>query len=148
MHEIGRRNHNLKLTAKECFEIADEHAAGESCVDNVQSKGKEHKDKKNMNHQKGEPSDTGGRRKRKADNFVAAVDRSRKSGNFNQQSIDRLFDNPRIWHPNSSHKTKGCYSLKGFANRALEVGKDPPRRNKRDNNKMNDDKEPEDGEFQ
>lgn len=36
----------MKLTAKEGFEIVDEHEAGESCVDNVQGKSKEHKENK------------------------------------------------------------------------------------------------------
>ncbi|GJN16418.1 hypothetical protein PR202_gb03403 [Eleusine coracana subsp. coracana] len=38
---IGRRNHDLKLTAQECFEIADKYASGESALDDIRGKGKE-----------------------------------------------------------------------------------------------------------
>ncbi|GJN16577.1 hypothetical protein PR202_gb03580 [Eleusine coracana subsp. coracana] len=41
VHEIGRRNHDLKLTAQECFEIADKFASGESVLDDIWGKGKE-----------------------------------------------------------------------------------------------------------
>ncbi|GJN25085.1 hypothetical protein PR202_gb12871 [Eleusine coracana subsp. coracana] len=41
LREIGRRNHDLKLTAQECFEIADKFASGELVLDDIRGKGKE-----------------------------------------------------------------------------------------------------------
>ncbi|GJN32555.1 hypothetical protein PR202_gb21069 [Eleusine coracana subsp. coracana] len=41
VHEIGRRNHDLKLPAQECFEITDKFASGESALDDIRGKGKE-----------------------------------------------------------------------------------------------------------
>ncbi|GJN40165.1 hypothetical protein PR202_gb29343 [Eleusine coracana subsp. coracana] len=38
VHEIGRRNHDLKLTAQECFEIADKFTSGESALDDIRGK--------------------------------------------------------------------------------------------------------------
>ncbi|GJN31806.1 hypothetical protein PR202_gb20251 [Eleusine coracana subsp. coracana] len=35
VREIGRRNHDLKLTAQECFKIADKFASGESALDDI-----------------------------------------------------------------------------------------------------------------
>ncbi|GJN37163.1 hypothetical protein PR202_gb26089 [Eleusine coracana subsp. coracana] len=37
--EIGRRSHDLKLTAQECFEITDKFASGESALDDIRGKG-------------------------------------------------------------------------------------------------------------
>ncbi|GJN35055.1 hypothetical protein PR202_gb23783 [Eleusine coracana subsp. coracana] len=41
VREIDRRNHDLKLTAQECFEIADKFVSGESALDDIRGKGKE-----------------------------------------------------------------------------------------------------------
>ncbi|GJN33820.1 hypothetical protein PR202_gb22445 [Eleusine coracana subsp. coracana] len=41
VQEIGRRNHDLKLTAQECFKIADKYASSESALDDIRGKGKE-----------------------------------------------------------------------------------------------------------
>ncbi|GJN40190.1 hypothetical protein PR202_gb29370 [Eleusine coracana subsp. coracana] len=38
VHEIGRRNHDLKLTAQECFEIANKFASGKSALDDTGEK--------------------------------------------------------------------------------------------------------------
>ncbi|GJN24927.1 hypothetical protein PR202_gb12705 [Eleusine coracana subsp. coracana] len=35
VHEIGRRNHDLKLTAQECFKITDKFTSGESVLDDI-----------------------------------------------------------------------------------------------------------------
>ncbi|GJN05441.1 hypothetical protein PR202_ga23067 [Eleusine coracana subsp. coracana] len=35
VREIGRRNHDLRLTAQECFEIADKFASGELALDDI-----------------------------------------------------------------------------------------------------------------
>ncbi|GJN40332.1 hypothetical protein PR202_gb29537 [Eleusine coracana subsp. coracana] len=41
VHEIGRRNHDLKLTAQECFEITDKFASSDLALDDIRGKGKE-----------------------------------------------------------------------------------------------------------
>ncbi|GJN40303.1 hypothetical protein PR202_gb29504 [Eleusine coracana subsp. coracana] len=40
VHEIGRRNHDLKLTAQECFDIADKFVSSESVLDDIGEKAK------------------------------------------------------------------------------------------------------------
>ncbi|GJN23754.1 hypothetical protein PR202_gb11432 [Eleusine coracana subsp. coracana] len=39
VREIGRRDHDLKLTTRECFEIVDKFASGESALDDIRGKG-------------------------------------------------------------------------------------------------------------
>ncbi|GJN13443.1 hypothetical protein PR202_gb00148 [Eleusine coracana subsp. coracana] len=67
VHEIGRRNHDLKLTAQECFEIADKFVSGESALDDIQRKGKEKRSDK--------PESSKKDKKRKPNNMVHTVDR-------------------------------------------------------------------------
>ncbi|GJN31962.1 hypothetical protein PR202_gb20426 [Eleusine coracana subsp. coracana] len=69
VREIGRRNHDLKLTAQECFEIADKYASGEFALDDIQGKGKEKWSDK--------PESSKKDKKRKPDNAVNTVDRFR-----------------------------------------------------------------------
>ncbi|GJN13041.1 hypothetical protein PR202_ga31374 [Eleusine coracana subsp. coracana] len=66
VQEIGLRNHDLKLTARECFEITDKFMSGESALYDIHDKGMEkHSDK---------PESSKKDKKRKHDNMVAAVD--------------------------------------------------------------------------
>ncbi|GJN40207.1 hypothetical protein PR202_gb29388 [Eleusine coracana subsp. coracana] len=67
VREIGRRNHDLKLTAQECFEITDKFASGESALDDIRGKGKEKRSDKPQSFKKD--------KKRKSDNTVHTVDR-------------------------------------------------------------------------
>ncbi|GJM84788.1 hypothetical protein PR202_ga00494 [Eleusine coracana subsp. coracana] len=68
VREIVQRNHDLKLTARECFEIAGKFASGESTLDDIHDKGKKkHSDK---------PESSKKDKKRKSDNMVATVERS------------------------------------------------------------------------
>ncbi|GJN16498.1 hypothetical protein PR202_gb03497 [Eleusine coracana subsp. coracana] len=66
VHEIGQRNHDLKLTAQECFEIADKFASGESALDDIREKGKKKRSDK--------PESSKKDKKRKPDNVVHTVD--------------------------------------------------------------------------
>ncbi|GJN16389.1 hypothetical protein PR202_gb03372 [Eleusine coracana subsp. coracana] len=75
VHEIGRRNHDLKLTAQECFEIADKFASGESALDDIRGKGKEKRTDKPKSSKKD--------KKRKPDNVVHTVDRLQKNPRTN-----------------------------------------------------------------
>ncbi|GJN20375.1 hypothetical protein PR202_gb07745 [Eleusine coracana subsp. coracana] len=139
LREIGRRNHDLKLTAQECFEIADKFASGESALDDIRGKGKE--------QQSDKPESSKKDKKRKPDNVVHTVDRFQKNPRTSQPSTDELLSGPCHWHPKGNHKAKDCYRLKGFAMAALKVANDPPRRNSKD--KTNDDGDKDDsGEFQ
>ena len=139
VREMGRRNHDLKLTAQECFEIADKFTSGESALDDIQGKGK----KKQSNKPESSKKD----KKRKSDNMVHTVDQLQKNPRTSQSSTDKLLRGPCLWHPKGNHKAKDCYRLKGFAMAALKVAKDPPRRNSKD--KTNDDGDKDDsGEFQ
>ncbi|GJN34980.1 hypothetical protein PR202_gb23699 [Eleusine coracana subsp. coracana] len=61
--EISRKNHDLKLNARECFEIADKFASGESALDNIRGKGKEKRSDK--------PESSKKDKKRKSNNMVA-----------------------------------------------------------------------------
>ncbi|KAK3160715.1 hypothetical protein QOZ80_1BG0063430 [Eleusine coracana subsp. coracana] len=134
--EIGQRNHDLKLTAQECFEIADKYASGESALDDIRGKGKE----KRLD--KPEPSKKD--KKRKPDNAVNIVDRIRKNPRMNQPSTDELLSGLCPWHPKGNHKAKDCYYLKGFATATLKVAKDPPRRNNSNKDKPKDDDDKDD----
>ncbi|GJM87649.1 hypothetical protein PR202_ga03626 [Eleusine coracana subsp. coracana] len=137
--EIGRRNHDLKLTARECFKIADKFTLGESALYDIRGKGKEKCSDK--------PESSKKDKKQKSENMVVVVDRMRKNPRTNQQTMDDLLSDPCLWHPKGNHKVKDCYQLKGFTTAALKVAKDPPRRN--DNDKTNDrDDKDEEGEFQ
>ncbi|GJN23894.1 hypothetical protein PR202_gb11586 [Eleusine coracana subsp. coracana] len=139
VREIGRRNHDLKLTAQECFEIADKFASGESALDDIRGKGKEKRSDK--------PKSSKKEKKRKSNNMVHMVDRFQKNPRTNQPSTDELLSGPYLWHPKGNHKAKDCYRLKGFVIAALKVAKDPPRHNSKD--KTKDDGYMDDsGEFQ
>ncbi|GJN36611.1 hypothetical protein PR202_gb25487 [Eleusine coracana subsp. coracana] len=67
VREIGRRNHDLTLTAQECFKITDKFASGESALDDIQGKGKEKRSDKTESYKKD--------KKRKPDNVVHMMDR-------------------------------------------------------------------------
>ncbi|GJN28159.1 hypothetical protein PR202_gb16249 [Eleusine coracana subsp. coracana] len=82
VREIGRRNHDLKLTAQECFEIADKYASGESALDDIRGKGKE--------KWSDMPESSKKDKKRKPDNAVNIVDRFWKNPRTNQPSTDEL----------------------------------------------------------
>ncbi|GJN28160.1 hypothetical protein PR202_gb16250 [Eleusine coracana subsp. coracana] len=82
VQEIGRRNHDLKLTAQECFEITDKYASGESALDDIRGKGKEKRSDK--------PESSKKDKKRKPDNAVNTVDRFWKNPRMNQPSTDEL----------------------------------------------------------
>ncbi|GJN28755.1 hypothetical protein PR202_gb16917 [Eleusine coracana subsp. coracana] len=71
VREIGKRNHDLKLTAQECFEIADKFTSGESTLDDIRGKGKEKRSDK--------PECSKKDKKRKSDNVVHTVDRLQKN---------------------------------------------------------------------
>ncbi|GJN40230.1 hypothetical protein PR202_gb29414 [Eleusine coracana subsp. coracana] len=71
VREIGRRNHDLKLTAQECFEIADKFASRESALDDIRGEGKE----KRSNNPESSKKD----KKRKPDNVVHTMDRLQKN---------------------------------------------------------------------
>ncbi|GJN09557.1 hypothetical protein PR202_ga27572 [Eleusine coracana subsp. coracana] len=66
VREIDWRNHDLKLTARKCFEIADKFTSGESALDDICGKGKE----KCLDKPESSRKD----KKRKTDNMVVAVD--------------------------------------------------------------------------
>ncbi|GJN20549.1 hypothetical protein PR202_gb07941 [Eleusine coracana subsp. coracana] len=105
VREIGRRNHDLKLTAQECFKIADKYASGESALDDIRGKGKEKRSDK--------PESSKKDKKRKPDNAVNTVDRFQKNPWTNQSSTDELLSGICPWHPKGNHKAKDCYYLKG-----------------------------------
>ncbi|GJN38288.1 hypothetical protein PR202_gb27316 [Eleusine coracana subsp. coracana] len=67
VREIGRRNHDLKLTAQECFEVADKFVSSESALGDIRGKGKEKRSDK--------PESSKKDKKRKPDNVVHTVDR-------------------------------------------------------------------------
>ncbi|GJN36655.1 hypothetical protein PR202_gb25535 [Eleusine coracana subsp. coracana] len=141
VREIGRRNHDLKLTAQECFEIADKYASGECTLDDIRGKGKEKRSDK--------PESSRKDKKRKPDNAVNTVDQFWKNPRMNQPSTDELLSVICPWHPKGNHKAKDCYYLKGFATVALKVAKDPPRCNNNNKDKpKNDDDKDDSGEFQ
>ncbi|GJN36565.1 hypothetical protein PR202_gb25439 [Eleusine coracana subsp. coracana] len=60
--EISQRNHNLKLTVPECFEITDKFTSGESALDDIRGKGKEKRSDK--------PESSKKDKKRKPDNVI------------------------------------------------------------------------------
>ncbi|GJN37028.1 hypothetical protein PR202_gb25946 [Eleusine coracana subsp. coracana] len=139
--EIDRSNHDLKLTAQECFKIADKYASGESALDDIRGKGKEKRSDK--------PESSRKDKNRKPDNAVNMVDRFRKNPRMNQPSTNELLSGICPWHPKGNHKAKDCYYLKGFATAALKVAKDPLRRNNSNKDKPNNDDDKDDsGEFQ
>ncbi|GJM95510.1 hypothetical protein PR202_ga12253 [Eleusine coracana subsp. coracana] len=80
--EISWRNHDLKLTARECFKIADKFASGESALYDIRGKGKEKRSDK--------PESSKKDKKRKTKNMVVVVDRTRKNPRMNQQTMDDL----------------------------------------------------------
>ncbi|GJN41374.1 hypothetical protein PR202_gn00741 [Eleusine coracana subsp. coracana] len=136
VREIDRRNHDLKLTAQECFEIADKYASGESALDDIRGKGKEKRSDK--------PESSKKDKKRKPNNAVNTVDPFRKNPRTSQPSTDELLSSICPWHPKGNHKAKDCYYLKGFAIAVLEVAKDPPRRNNSNKDKPKDDDDKDD----
>ncbi|GJN40128.1 hypothetical protein PR202_gb29299 [Eleusine coracana subsp. coracana] len=113
VHEIDRRNHDLKLTAQECFKIADKFASGELVLDDIRGKVKEKQSDKPESFKKD--------KKRKPDNMVHTVDRLQKNPRTSQSSTDELLSGPCLWHPKGNHKAKDCYRLKGFATATLKV---------------------------
>ncbi|GJN24986.1 hypothetical protein PR202_gb12766 [Eleusine coracana subsp. coracana] len=66
IREISRRNHDLKLTAQECFEITDKFAHCELALDDIWVKGKEKRSDK--------PESSKKDKKRKSDNEVHTMD--------------------------------------------------------------------------
>ncbi|GJN28769.1 hypothetical protein PR202_gb16931 [Eleusine coracana subsp. coracana] len=82
VREIGQRNHDLKLTAQECFKIANKFAFGESALDDIRGKGKEKRSDK--------PESSKKDKKRKSDNVVHTVDQLQKNPRTNQPSTDEL----------------------------------------------------------
>ncbi|GJN34711.1 hypothetical protein PR202_gb23400 [Eleusine coracana subsp. coracana] len=100
VREIGRRNHDLKLIAQECFKIADKFASGESVLDDIHSKSKE----KRLDKPEFSKKD----KKRKHDNMVTTVDRSQKNPQTNQQTMDDLLSGSCLWHQKENHKAKDC----------------------------------------
>ncbi|GJN25144.1 hypothetical protein PR202_gb12935 [Eleusine coracana subsp. coracana] len=101
---IGRRNHDLKLTAQECFEITDKFASGESALDDIRGKGKEKRPDK--------PESSKKDKKRNSDNVVHTVDRLQKKSQTNEPSMDELLSGLCLWHPKGNHKAKDSYRLK------------------------------------
>ncbi|GJN20342.1 hypothetical protein PR202_gb07711 [Eleusine coracana subsp. coracana] len=101
VREIDRRNHDLKLTAQDCFEIADKFAFGESALDDIRGKGKEKRSDK--------PESSKKDKKRKPDNVVHTVDRLQKNSRMSQPSTDELLSGPCLWHPKGNHNAKDCY---------------------------------------
>ncbi|GJN32121.1 hypothetical protein PR202_gb20598 [Eleusine coracana subsp. coracana] len=65
VREIGQRNHDLKLTTQECFDIADKFTSGESALDDIWGKGKEKRSDK--------PGSSKKDKKRKPDNDLQLV---------------------------------------------------------------------------
>ncbi|GJN37011.1 hypothetical protein PR202_gb25927 [Eleusine coracana subsp. coracana] len=106
VNEIGRRNHDLKLTTQECFEIANKFASSELALDDIRGKGKEKRSDKLESFKKD--------KKRKPDNAVHTMDRLQKNPRTNQSSMDELLSGPCLWHPKGNHKAKDFYRLKGF----------------------------------
>ncbi|GJN40613.1 hypothetical protein PR202_gb29857 [Eleusine coracana subsp. coracana] len=106
VHEIGRRNHDLKLTAQECFDIADKFASGKLALGDIWGKGKEKRSDK--------PESSKKDKKRKSDNVVHTMDRLQKNPRTNHPSMDELLSGPCLLHPKGNHKSKDCYRLKGF----------------------------------
>ncbi|GJN40022.1 hypothetical protein PR202_gb29184 [Eleusine coracana subsp. coracana] len=104
VREIGRRNHDLKLTAQECLKIADKYALGESALDDIRGKGKEKWSEK--------PESSKKDKKRKPDNAVNTVDRFRKNPRTNQPSTDELLSGICPWHSKGNHKANDRYYLK------------------------------------
>ncbi|GJN20546.1 hypothetical protein PR202_gb07938 [Eleusine coracana subsp. coracana] len=91
VREIGRRNHDLKLTTQECFEIADKFASSESTLDYIRGKGKEKRSDK--------PESSKKDKKMKPDNMVHTVDRLQKNPQTNQPSTDELLSGPWLKIP-------------------------------------------------
>ncbi|GJN18556.1 hypothetical protein PR202_gb05728 [Eleusine coracana subsp. coracana] len=136
--KIGRRNHDLKLTTQECFEIANKLASRESALYDIRGKGKgKHSDKLESSKKD---------KKWKTENMVAVVDQPKKKPSDKFVDHGQLAKWPCLWHPKGNHKAKDCYTLKGFVTAALKVAKDPPRRNGKDKPNDDNDKD-EDGEF-
>ncbi|GJN31799.1 hypothetical protein PR202_gb20243 [Eleusine coracana subsp. coracana] len=75
VREIGQRNHDLNLTAQECFEIAKKFASGESALDDIRGKGKEKRSDK--------PETSKKDKKRKSNNMVHTLDRFQKNPRTN-----------------------------------------------------------------
>ncbi|GJN40065.1 hypothetical protein PR202_gn00487 [Eleusine coracana subsp. coracana] len=98
VREIGRRNHDLNLTAQGCIKIPDKFASGESALDDIRGKGKEKRSDK--------PESSKKDKKRKYDNVVHMVDRLQKNPRPNQPSMDELLSGPCLWHPKGNHKVK------------------------------------------
>ncbi|GJN36989.1 hypothetical protein PR202_gb25899 [Eleusine coracana subsp. coracana] len=103
VREIGQRNHDLKLTAQECFEIADKFTSGESALDDIRGKGKEKRSDK--------PESSKKDKKRKSDNAVHTVDRLQKNPRPNQPFTDELLSGPCLWHPKGKPQSEGLLSL-------------------------------------
>ncbi|GJN24837.1 hypothetical protein PR202_gb12605 [Eleusine coracana subsp. coracana] len=114
VREIGRRNHDLKLTAQECFKITDKFASGKLALDDIRGEGKEKRVDK--------PESSKKDKKRKSDNMVHIVDRFQKNPRTNQPTMDNLLSGPCLWHPKRNHKAKDYYRLKGFATAAPQGG--------------------------
>ncbi|GJN13404.1 hypothetical protein PR202_gb00098 [Eleusine coracana subsp. coracana] len=101
VREIGQRNHYLKLTAQECFEIADKFVSGDSALDDIRGKGKEKRTNK--------PESSKKDKKRKPNNVVHTMDRLQKNPQTSQPSTDELLSGSCLWHPKGNHKAKDCY---------------------------------------
>ncbi|GJN40044.1 hypothetical protein PR202_gb29209 [Eleusine coracana subsp. coracana] len=113
VREIGWRNHDLKLTAQECFEIADKFASSESALDDIRAKGKEKRSDK--------PESSKKDKKRKSDNTVHMVDLFQKNPRTNQPSMDELLSGP-IYSSFEGEEESSCSSTFGDARGVGTVG--------------------------
>ncbi|GJM91728.1 hypothetical protein PR202_ga08135 [Eleusine coracana subsp. coracana] len=106
VREISRRNHDLKLTARECFEIADKFALGESALDDIRGQGKDKCSDK--------PESSKKDKKRKLDNMVAMVDRSQKNSRDEPADHGRLAKWPVPMAPKGEPQSKGLLLTEGI----------------------------------
>ena len=104
--------HKEPRTVKEMLSIANSYAAGEEAL--LETRG----NKKTRKSSQPESS-KGKDKKRKGDKLVVVVKRPRRRAP-NPEEYQRFLDSPCIWHDKGNHKTKDCYSLKGYTKEILK----------------------------
>ena len=97
-------------TVKDMLHIADKYALSEEALQKTRSKGDEKKDKPHDKKKQGDQSKKD--QKRKADNFVGAVE---GSGKQRKSDYDQTLDSPCVFHSGAKHLTRHCNILRGLA---------------------------------
>jgi hypothetical protein len=108
-------------TSEEMFAITNKYALAKEAILDT----REQKKKKESSHSNQPRSSKDHDKKRKANRFVANVERSHRNKEYQPMSgeFEGFLDRICIFHPKGKHKTWDCDQLQGFTDEVLKIAK-------------------------